>query len=50
MTGTAANEEFFLGIKEGEEKVIHIYGEAFVITKATEADIERISSGYFCLD
>ncbi|MBA2943190.1 hypothetical protein HZF08_33510 [Paenibacillus sp. CGMCC 1.16610] len=39
-----------LDMKEGEENVIHINDRAFVISPATDDDIERIGKGYFCLD
>ncbi|WP_192896537.1 hypothetical protein [Cohnella sp. AR92] len=37
-------------LQEGEETVIVIGDKAFVVTPATEDDIERIGRGYFCMD
>ncbi|CAM3708191.1 hypothetical protein COLU111180_04265 [Cohnella lubricantis] len=35
---------------EHEETIIVIQGQAFLVTRATEDDIERIGRGYFCMD
>lgn len=35
---------------EGEETIIVIHGQPFVVKRATEDDIERIGKGYFCMD
>ena len=35
---------------EGEETIIIVKGEPFVVSRATEDDIERIGKGYFCMD
>jgi hypothetical protein len=43
-------QEHLLQLKEGEETIIIILGQPFVISKATEDDIERIGKGYYCLD
>jgi len=37
-------------LKEGEETVIIVHGQPFVVSRATDDDIERIEKGYFCLD
>lgn len=39
-----------LELGEGEETVIVVHGQPFVVSKATEDDIERINRGHFCLD
>ena len=43
-------QEHLLELKEGEETVIFIGGRAFIMTPATDDDIERIGNGYFCMD
>ncbi|MEW9702851.1 hypothetical protein [Paenibacillus sp. SI8] len=50
MTAIKLYEEFILNIKEGDEEVIYLQGKPFVITPATEDDVERIGKGYFCMD
>jgi hypothetical protein len=50
LKALAVHENFLLNMKEGEENVIHINDRAFIISPATEDDIERIGKGYFCLD
>lgn len=42
--------DHLLELGEGEETIIVIHGQPFVVSRATEDDIERISRGYFCLD
>jgi hypothetical protein len=42
--------DHLLELKEGEETIIFVGGRAFLISPATEDDIERISKGYFCMD
>ncbi|WP_182301591.1 hypothetical protein [Cohnella cholangitidis] len=37
-------------LKDGEETVLVVHGESFVVSRATDDDIERIGKGYFCLD
>jgi len=45
-----SHEEHLRTLKEGQETVIHINGRAYVVSVATEDDIERIGKGYFCID
>ncbi|MDB4868269.1 MAG: hypothetical protein JWR03_2602, partial [Cohnella sp.] len=33
-------------LKEGDETILWIHGQAFHVTRATEDDIERISKGF----
>ena len=37
-------------LKPGEEAMLTIAEQTFVVTKATESDIERIGCGYICFD
>jgi hypothetical protein len=37
-------------LKEGEETIIMLNGQPFVVSKATTDDIERIGKGQYCLD
>ena len=43
-------EQYLLQMKEHEQVVVWIGGRPFIIQPATEADIERIEQGYFCMD
>lgn len=43
-------EDHILSMKEGDEEVIYIKGKAFVVSPATDHDIERINKGYFVMD
>ncbi|WP_176444785.1 hypothetical protein [Paenibacillus herberti] len=43
-------EAELLKLEEGQEEVLIIGGRAFIVSPATEADIERIGKGFFCLD
>jgi hypothetical protein len=43
-------EDHILSLKEGEEDVIVIKGKPFVVSPATEADVERIGKGFFVMD
>jgi hypothetical protein len=43
-------EEDILNMTIGEETIVYLKGRPFVISPATEADIERIGHGYFCMD
>lgn len=43
-------EDHISSLKEGDEEIIHIKGRPFVITPATEDDIERIKKGFFVMD
>ena len=36
--------------KEGEETIIVVHGEPFVVSRATDDDIERVSKGFICID
>lgn len=39
-----------LDLTDGEETVIWANRRAYVVTPATEDDIERIGCGYYCMD
>ncbi|WP_127580911.1 hypothetical protein [Paenibacillus koleovorans] len=41
-------EEHLLQLED--EEIIWLHGKAFVISPATEDDIERIGKGFFCMD
>ena len=43
-------EQDLLQLGEGEEYVIYIKGRAFVVSPASDDDMERIGHGYYCLD
>lgn len=43
-------EDHLLQLQEGQEDIIIIKGRAFVISPATEDDIERVSKGFFVMD
>ncbi|WP_164545793.1 hypothetical protein [Paenibacillus albus] len=43
-------EEDLLNLAVGEELVMHIRGRQFIVTPATDEDIERVGHGYFCMD
>jgi hypothetical protein len=37
-------------LKDGEETVIFVHGQPFVVSRATAADVKRISQGMQCMD
>lgn len=43
-------EKHIMSLKEGDEEIIILNGRAFLITPATEDDIERVSKGFFVMD
>jgi hypothetical protein len=43
-------ETFLLNMREGQEEIILINGKPFLISLATESDVERVSKGFFVMD
>lgn len=43
-------EDHLLTLKPGQEEIIFIKDKAFVVSAATEDDIERIKKGFFVMD
>lgn len=43
-------EDELLQMKAGEEEVLFLKGRAFLVSPATDEDIERIGKGYYCID
>lgn len=43
-------EEDILQLAPGQEFVVFIKGQPFIITPATDDEVERIGQGYYCMD
>ena len=43
-------KSLLMNMEDGQEEVIIIEGKAFIVSPATESDVERVAKGFFILD
>jgi hypothetical protein len=43
-------EDDIMQLAPGQNYVIHLNGQAFIITPATDEAVEKIGHGFYCMD